>query len=181
LSAARLPVVVLLSGSGRTLENFLARIAADALPLEIVAVASRRRDYADADAHNAALNVWLAPFAPRMILLAGYLCFYARPDWLDGPVLNIHPALLPKFGGQGMWGRHVHEAVLAAGETQSGCTVHHVSPVYDEGAVVAQARVPVLPDDDADALAARVFAAECELYPAVAARLARELLGDRCG
>lgn len=190
--SARVPVAVLLSGSGRTLENFLAR---PELPIEIVAVVSsradvrgvqvgreaglpvgifRRRDFPDPAAHNAALNAWLAPYAPRLILLAGYLCFYARPDWFDGPVLNIHPALLPKYGGKGMWGHHVHEAVLAAGETESGCTVHHVSDAYDAGAIVEQARVPVLPGDDVDALAARVFAAECALYPRVVERLVRD-------
>lgn len=187
---------VLLSGSGRTLENFLAKIEAGELPLDICAVVSsrsgvrgveiartaglpcevfRRRSYADVSAHNTALNQWLAPHRPEMIVLAGYLCFYIPPAGFEGPVLNIHPALLPKHGGKGMWGHHVHEAVLAAGETESGCTVHLVNDRYDEGRILGQKVVPVLPSDDADALAARVFAAESELYPQVLAGLAAGL------
>jgi phosphoribosylglycinamide formyltransferase-1 len=187
---------VLLSGSGRTLENFLARIAAGDLPLKIVAVVSsrddvrgveiasaaglpcrvfRRKDHPDIAAHNEVVNAWLAPRAPQMIILAGYLCYYIPPDGFTGPVVNIHPALLPKFGGQGMYGHHVHEAVLAAGETESGCSVHLVSERYDEGRILGQQKVPVLPDDDADSLAERVFAAECELYPRVLAELAADI------
>lgn len=197
---ARLPVAVLLSGSGRTLENLLAKSRGGEVPVAVAAVVAsrgdvrgvevaraaglpcaviRRRDHADADAHNAAINDWLAPFAPRMIVLAGYLCFYQAPAWLDGPVLNIHPALLPRHGGRGMWGHHVHASVLAAGDRESGCTVHLVSDVYDAGEVLGQQRVPVLPGDTAETLAARVFAAECELYPRVIAAQARALLGGR--
>jgi len=198
----RLPVAILLSGSGRTLGNFLAERAAGRLPVDIVGVVSsragvagvdiaraaglpvavfRRKDHASIVAHNAAINDWLAERAPRMILLAGYLCFYHRPDWFDGPILNIHPALLPAHGGKGMYGHHVHEAVLAAGETESGCTVHHVSDVYDAGEIVGQERVPVRPDDTPDTLASRVFAAECILYPRVVGEIAQNLLEQRSG
>lgn len=184
---------VLLSGSGRTLENLLARIDTGELPLEIAAVAAnrgdvrgveiartaglpcavfRRKDHPDMAARNEALNAWLAPYRPRMIILAGYLCYYIPPAGFAGPVVNIHPALLPKHGGKGMYGHHVHEAVLAAGEIESGCTVHLVNDRYDEGRILGQQKVPVLPGDDADALADRVFAAECELYPRVLAGLA---------
>ena len=197
---APLPVAVLLSGSGRTLENLLVKIRAGEVPVAVVAVVAsradvrgvevaraaglpcaviRRRDHPDAGAHNAAVNAWLAPFAPRMIVLAGYLCHYQTPVWLDGPVLNIHPALLPRHGGRGMWGHHVHEAVLAAGDRESGCTVHRVSDVYDAGEILGQLRVPVLPGDTPESLAARVFAAECELYPRLIADQARALLGGR--
>ena len=189
---------VLLSGSGRTLANFLERIAQGTLPLEIVAVVAsrgdvrgvdvareaglpvgvfRRRDYADAAAHSAAINAFLAPHAPQLIALAGYLCLYLPPAGFAGPVVNIHPALLPKYGGQGYYGDKVHQAVLAAGETESGCTVHLVDAQYDSGRVLAQRRVPVLSSDDVGSLAARVFAAECELYPEVLAALARDLAG----
>ena len=192
----RAPVAVLLSGSGRTLENFLERIGEGTLPLEVRAVVSSRahvrgveiaddagipcgvfprRDYTSVAEHNAAINGWLADKGVGMIVLAGYLCFYIPPADFDGPVVNIHPALLPKHGGKGMYGLRVHEAVLAAGETETGCTVHLVSEKYDEGAVLGQERVPVLPDDDADILAARVFAAECELYPRVLGELAAGL------
>jgi phosphoribosylglycinamide formyltransferase 1 len=80
-------------------------------------------------------------------------------------VLNIHPALLPAFGGRGMYGRRVHEAVLAAGVNESGCTVHFADDTYDTGPILIQKRVPVKEGDDADTLAARVFEAECEAYP----------------
>ncbi len=189
---------VLLSGSGRTLANFLERIEAGTLPLRIVAVVSsrgdvkgvevaraaglpvgvfRRKDHPDTASHNGAINAFLAPHAPRLIALAGYLCLYQAPAWFSGPVVNIHPALLPKHGGQGMYGDRVHQAVLAAGDTESGCTVHLVDDRYDSGRVLAQRRVPVLASDDVGSLAARVFAAESELYPAVLAELARELAG----
>ena len=189
-------VAVLLSGSGRTLENLLAKIPAEGLPLRIVAVVSsrsdvrgvevardaglpcavfRRKDFAGAVDHSAAINAWLAPQRPELIALAGYLCYYVPPDGFAGPVVNIHPALLPKFGGQGMYGDRVHRAVLAARETESGCTVHLVNERYDEGRILGQQRVPVLPDDDEHTLAARVFAAECELYPRVLTELARSL------
>ncbi len=196
------PVAVLLSGGGRTLANFLRHIEAGVLPIRVVAVVSsrpdagglaiaraaglptavfRKRDYPDAAAHSAAINAWLAPLAPRMILLAGWLCYYVPPAGFPGPVLNIHPALLPKHGGQGMYGDRVHAAVLAAGETESGCTVHRVDEQYDHGEILGQRRVPVLPGDDVHTLAARVFAAECELYPEVVGRLARSLASDRSG
>ncbi len=189
-------LAVLLSGSGRTLENFLAKITAGDLPATIVGVVSsrgdvrgvevarqaglpcavvRRKDHADAAAHSAAVNAWLAPHRPELIALAGYLCYYVPPAGFTGPVVNIHPALLPKHGGQGMYGDRVHRAVLSAGETESGCTVHLVSDRYDEGRILGQQRVPVLPGDDEHALADRVFAAECELYPRVVAELARGL------
>lgn len=190
---------VLLSGSGRTLVNFLEKIDAGELPLRIVAVVSsrgdvrgveiargagipcevfRRRDYPDIAAHNAAINAWLTSHAPQMIALAGYLCFYIAPDGFEGPVVNIHPALLPRYGGQGYYGDRVHAAVLAAGDEVTGCTVHRVDDRYDHGEILAQSEVPVRPGDDVHTLAARVFEAECELYPAVLANLARELDGE---
>lgn len=196
----RVRLAVLLSGSGRTLENLLARQRGGELPVAVVAVVCsrgdvrgaaiardagipvaviRRRDFPDVAAHNAAIATWLEPLAPEIIALAGYLCYFIRPAWFAGPVVNIHPALLPRHGGQGMYGDRVHAAVLAAGDQQSGCTVHHVDAEYDRGPIIAQAQVPVLPDDDVAALAARVFAAECELYPRVLAGLARGILAGR--
>ncbi len=91
----------------------------------------------------------------------------------DGRMLNIHPALLPAHGGPGMYGRRVHEAVLAAGDAESGCTVHLVSEHYDDGPILAQVRVPVLPGDTPETLAARVLAEEHRLYPAVIATFVR--------
>jgi phosphoribosylglycinamide formyltransferase-1 len=189
--------VVLLSGSGRTLENFLAKKAAGELAVDIAAVVSsrpgvrgeeiarahgipcevfRRKDFNSVGDHNAAINAWLEPHGPRMIILAGYLYFYIQPEWFSGPVVNIHPALLPKYGGQGFYGDRVHEAVLAAGDTETGCTVHLVDDQYDHGRVLGQKTVSVLPGDDVAALSERVFAAECELYPRMLSLLAAELV-----
>ena len=138
----------------------------------------RRKDYDSIDAHNAALNAWLLPHRPQLIALAGYLCFYQPPEVFSGPIVNIHPALLPKHGGKGYYGDRVHEAVLAAGDTESGCTVHLVNDEYDSGRILGQQRVPVLPDDDVHSLADRVFAAECELYPRILGELAAKLAAD---
>ena len=89
-------------------------------------------------------------------------------------MLNIHPALLPEFGGHGMYGLRVHEAVLAAGDKISGCTVHFVDNEYDHGPIVLQRKVEVRGDDTPQTLQARVFAAECEAYPAALRQLAGE-------
>ncbi|HSJ24434.1 MAG TPA: phosphoribosylglycinamide formyltransferase [Longimicrobiales bacterium] len=112
----------------------------------------------------------------RFIALAGYLRLVPAPviRAFDGRMLNIHPALLPAFGGRGMYGLNVHRAVLAAGCRVSGATVHRVTDAYDEGGIVAQWPVPVLAGDTPESLAARVLAVEHVLYPAVV----NALLGD---
>lgn len=109
-----------------------------------------------------------------LIILAGYMKKIG-PKLLVGyrnRILNIHPALLPKFGGKGMFGMHVHEAVIAAGEPESGATVHLIDEVYDEGPILAQARVPVLAGDTPEALQLRVLAQEHQLYPSTIAKIA---------
>jgi phosphoribosylglycinamide formyltransferase-1 len=110
-----------------------------------------------------------------LIVLAGYL----KPvpaavvrAW-RGRIINVHPALLPRHGGRGMYGRRVHEAVLASGDTTSGATVHLVSEEYDQGEILAQGIVPVLPGDTPDTLAARVLAVEHKLLPATVLAMAR--------
>lgn len=116
-----------------------------------------------------------------VVLLSGYLRLLP-PSVVRryaGRILNIHPALLPAFGGKGMYGRRVHEAVIAAGVPESGATVHFVTEAYDEGAVLGQARVPVLHGDDADALAARVLTVEHRLYPAAVDHLCAALVEGR--
>lgn len=112
----------------------------------------------------------------RGVLLAGFLKLLP-PEVCrayDDRILNIHPALLPAFGGQGMYGRHVHEAVLRSGATVSGPTIHFVNERYDEGRILAQWPVPVEPGDTAESLAARVLEVEHLLFPAAADALARE-------
>lgn len=109
-----------------------------------------------------------------LIILAGYMKKIG-PKVLAGyqnRILNIHPALLPKYGGQGMFGMNVHRSIIAAGEKESGATVHLIDEVYDEGPILAQARVPVLPDDTPESLQARVLEQEHQLYPATIAKVA---------
>ena len=105
----------------------------------------------------------------HLIVLAGFLAII--PQWFcekwDKKIINIHPSLLPKFGGKGMYGIRVHEAVLAAGEEQSGCTVHYVSAEVDGGTIIAQSSVPVMPVDTPEKLAQRVQQAEKNLLPQV--------------
>lgn len=110
-----------------------------------------------------------------LIVLAGYLKLVPAEviRAFRGRIVNIHPALLPAFGGPGMYGHHVHEAVIRAGVPESGATVHLVDEEYDRGAILAQARVPVLPGDTPEALAARVLEAEHRLLPQVVLRAAQ--------
>ncbi len=109
-----------------------------------------------------------------IVILAGYMKKLGEKTLARyaGAILNIHPALLPKFGGQGMYGIRVHEAVLAAGETESGATVHLVTDEYDAGAVIAQEKVPVLPDDTPQTLAGRVLQVEHALFPKTLQKIA---------
>src|SRR5919205_3671663 len=116
--------------------------------------------------------VWLAllrRYRVDLVVLAGYVKLVPANviAAYRGRIINVHPALLPAFGGKGMYGRRVHEAVLASGVRESGATVHLVDEVYDRGAILAQARVPILPDDTPDRLAARVLEVEHRLLPAV--------------
>lgn len=102
-----------------------------------------------------------------MIVLAGFLWLVPRSLTELFTVINIHPALLPKYGGKGMYGTAVHKAVLAAGETESGITIHMVNQEYDKGDIVFQAKCPVLPGDTPDTLAARIHELEYQHYPRV--------------
>jgi formyltetrahydrofolate-dependent phosphoribosylglycinamide formyltransferase len=179
-------LAVLLSGGGRTLQNFVDLIAAGKLDASIeVVVATNplaggierakrahipcqivdRRGWGSDAAFSEAITSVLERYEIDLVLLAGFLRRYLFPESFNGRVLNIHPALLPKYGGKGMYGHRVHEAVIAAGETESGCSVHLADLDYDTGPIIVQKRVPVLPGDTADRLADRVFAAECEAYP----------------
>jgi phosphoribosylglycinamide formyltransferase-1 len=181
-----LNLAVLLSGSGRTLENFQQVIMAGRLNARVVvvvsskedayglvrarqhgleAVAVPRRSYLDPQAFNAAVNAVFAHYPIDLVILAGFLSLYEPPPALVGRVMNMHPALLPAFGGKGFYGNRVHRAVLESGVKLSGCTVHFADACYDHGPIILQAAVPVEDDDTVESLAARVFAAECTLYP----------------
>ena len=100
-----------------------------------------------------------------LVVMAGFLSMWTIPSEFRGRVINIHPALLPDFGGRGMYGASVHEAVLRSRRNESGCTVHFCDNKYDHGPMILQKRVPVLPDDTVDLLAARIFEQECEALP----------------
>jgi phosphoribosylglycinamide formyltransferase-1 len=112
-------------------------------------------------------EVWAAvrAFAPDLVCFAGWLHLLPIPDDFRHRVLNIHPSLLPAFGGKGMYGEKVHKAVLEYGAKVSGCTVHFADDTYDTGPILVQKCVPVKEGDTPDTLAARVFQAECEAYP----------------
>jgi len=191
-----LRLVALISGGGRTLLNLLEAVRAGRLQAEVTLVISSRhdaagigrartaglpvevlrpRDFPDKAAFTAAQSRRILAERPDLVVMAGYLVHWPPPPGLQGRVLNIHPALLPRHGGRGLYGEHVHAAVLAAGDRESGCTVHLVDEEYDHGPVLAQARVPVLPGDTTGSLAARVFVAECATYPEAIAALARRL------
>lgn len=115
-----------------------------------------------------------------LIALAGYLRLLPAAVVRRYPnrIVNIHPALLPAFGGKGMYGLHVHRAVLAAGVAETGATVHYVTEHYDEGLSILQARVPVEPGDTPETLAARVLQTEHKLYPAALELVARRVAGE---
>ena len=183
MARKRFQLGVLISGGGRTLCNLHERIAGGELDAEIaVAVCSRpnaagveraracgietvivdRRAVGDVEFHD---RVTRAVGEVDLVCLAGFLSLWRFPPRRFGRVINIHPALLPDFGGPGMYGRRVHEAVLASGATQSGCTVHLCDDHYDTGPILLQRRVAVQPSDTVESLAARVFEQECIAYP----------------
>ena len=110
-----------------------------------------------------------------LVVLAGYLKKIEIPPGFDRRVLNIHPALLPRHGGKGLYGHFVHEAVLAAKEPESGCTVHYCDSQYDTGPIILQRRCPVLPGDTPETLARRVFDEECLALPEATRRVIESL------
>jgi len=134
-----------------------------------------RAQLADAQTVLPLLREYQADF----IVLAGFLPLV--PDYLieafPRRIVNLHPALLPKFGGKGMWGHHVHEAVKAAGETETGMTVHYVTPVCDGGEIIAQFRVPLSPSDTADDIAEKEHRLEMEHFP----RVVEQVVLQQCG
>jgi formyltetrahydrofolate-dependent phosphoribosylglycinamide formyltransferase len=125
----------------------------------------RSKEYPTIEAYSDAMVRILDAAHVDLVCLAGFLSYWIIPDRYLGRVMNIHPALLPAFSGQGMYGHRVHEAVLKRGCKVSGCTVHFVDNAYDEGPIVLQRAVPAYAEDTPDDLAARVFEQECIAYP----------------
>lgn len=190
-----LRLAVLISGGGTTLRNLLAKIAAGELPAEVVRVISssptarglqfaaeasipasvlEQKNFADVAEYSRAIFDDCRAAGADLVVMGGFLKLLEIPADFDRRVVNIHPSLIPAFCGHGFYGRHVHEAVLAAGVAESGCTVHYVDNEYDHGPIILQRRVPVLAGDTPDTLAARVFEAECEAYPAAISQIAAE-------
>lgn len=184
-------LAVLISGGGTTLQNLIDRIADGRLNAQIVGVVSSRADaggvgratqagipvaVVERRGAGAAFveGVWNAilQWNPEFVILAGWMHLLPVPSEYRMRVLNIHPSLLPAFGGKGMYGHHVHEAVLEHGAKVTGCTVHFADDTYDTGPILVQKCVPVKSGDNADTLAARVYQAECEAYPEAITMLA---------
>lgn len=182
----RLRLAVLLSGSGRTLQNFLDLSASGDLKADVVKVISslpdaygleraetagvptavvQRKAYDSASGFSESVSGELDECEPDLIALAGFMCFYEIPDRYRLRVMNIHPALLPSFGGRGFYGDRVHRAVLEHGCKVTGCTVHFADNIYDHGPIIVQKAVEVDEDDDEHSLADRVFEKELEAYP----------------
>ncbi len=188
-----LPIAVLISGSGRSMENLQRAIDRGTVHARIVTVISSRADaYGLERASNLGLKTEvvekkahkgpselsdvvfgrLRRAGAEVIVLAGYMNLLVIPEDYSGRVVNIHPALLPSFGGQGMYGHRVHEAVIARGCKVSGCTVHFADNEYDTGPIVHQRTCPVREGDTPDTLAARVFDQELQAYPEALAAIA---------
>ena len=184
-NARHLRIVALVSGGGTTIKNIQAKIDAGELDAEIVKMIAsrpcggtkwaaeaglaceviRRKDFDSDESFSDAVTAAVVPAEPDLVVLGGYLQLWRFGASFNGRVMNIHPALLPGFGGKGRWGHHVHEAVLAAGCKVSGCTLHFCDLQYDAGPIIVQRAVPVLAGDTPDTLAARVFEQECFAYP----------------
>lgn len=172
-----LKMAVLLSGSGRTLDNFHERINAGTLKGEIQVVISNVADalglekaekYGYPALHavgNEATNNILQEYEVDVICLAGYLKLYSPQEDLARRVINIHPSLIPSFCGDGFYGNRVHQAVKERGCMVSGCTVHFANEVYDEGPIICQRSVDLEYDDTIHDIASKVFEAECEAFP----------------
>jgi phosphoribosylglycinamide formyltransferase-1 len=188
-------LAVLFSGGGTTILNLLSQIEDKKLDAEIIlSIASRndiigidrlaergidvaiaKQDGDTTETVDRKIQAWLDNSKPDLILLCGYLRFFQLKPWMEGRVLNIHPALLPNFGGKGMYGLNVHKSVIEHGEKTSGCTVHYVDDKYDHGPIIIQKTCDVLENDTPETLAKRVFELECIAYPEAIRLVASQL------
>ncbi len=179
-------LAVLLSGTGRTLQNLVTKIEEGLLDARIEVVVSSRGDtyglqrardqgipavvverksYKDVKEFSNEITVQLNKHTVDLIIMAGFNCLYEIPDKYMGKVMNIHPALIPSFCGRDYWGERVHQAALDYGVKVSGCTVHFADNDYDNGPIILQRTVPVVEGDTPKSLAERVFEEECRAYP----------------
>ena len=184
---------IFVSGNGSNCEQLIRHFSQSAVARAVLVVSSRADAYALVRAERLGVPTAIVPKAQladadqvlpllrrydvQFVVLAGFLPLV--PDYLieafPRRIINIHPALLPKYGGKGMWGHHVHEAVKAAGETETGMTVHYVTPVCDGGEIIAQYRVALSPDDSADDIARKENQLELMYYPLVLENLFKTL------
>jgi phosphoribosylglycinamide formyltransferase-1 len=187
------PIAILISGSGTTLRNLIKLRDAGSLDVDIRLVISsnpdaggiefaknagipvivkKRSEYTNTEAYSVAIFDACQTAKVELVVMGGFLKHVLIPSSFENRVLNIHPSLIPKYCGKGYYGKKVHQAVIDAGESESGCTVHFVDDHYDHGPILAQKAVDVLVDDTAESLAARVFQEECKLLPDVIRRIA---------
>jgi phosphoribosylglycinamide formyltransferase-1 len=185
-------LVVLISGSGSTLQNLIYRTRAGSLRAEVVGVVASKPEILGVErARKEGVPVAIVEkkpaatfaertfeairaFQPDLVVLAGWLHLLKIPARYATKIVNVHPSLLPAFGGPGMYGHRVHEAVLASGAKISGCTVHLVDDTYDTGPIILQRTVDVEVGDTPESLAAKVQAAEREAYPEAIAKILEE-------
>jgi phosphoribosylglycinamide formyltransferase-1 len=181
-----LPIAVLISGGGTTLRNLIEKIAAGALDVEIRLVISsspdarglvyaasagirslviEKRSSSSPESFSEQIFSACRAAGAHYVVMGGFLKHVLIPPDFENRVINIHPALIPAFCGKGMYGLHVHKAVLDYGAKVTGCTVHFVDNEYDHGPIILQRPVEVLPGDTPQSLQARVFSAECEALP----------------
>ena len=192
--AHKMRIAVGVSGGGRSLANLIA--SQNDFPFEVAFVFSSSEsagamriardagvpalaiDFSFKNQISAKVNLYsqLRDHKIDLVVLAGFLKLLPVDSEWSGKIINIHPAILPGFGGKGMHGHHVHEAVIAAGETTSGATVHFVNERYDDGALIARSKVSLSSGETPDTLASKVFASECLLLPRVIRELAKGTL-----
>lgn len=191
----KLRLAVLLSGSGTTLQNIIDLSEAETLNATVSCVVASRssayglvraakhgipayaitaKDYPTFDGRNDAIWDTVRSHGVGLVVLAGYMSLLKVPEDFTNRIINVHPALIPAFSGQGMFGQHVHEAVIQYGAKISGATVHFVDDSYDHGPIIMQEAIPVNDQDTAETLAERVQALERKLYPKAIQMIAEE-------
>ena len=198
LTQSKIRIAIFASGSGTNAEALIHRSLHSDAAFTVACLISNRRsagalkraalfnipaeycnpaDFPTEEAYVAALQQLLERHQVQMILLAGYLKKIpaAIIQRYRGRIFNIHPALLPRFGGKGMYGRHVHRAVLEAHEEETGITIHEVTEEYDAGPILLQKRIPVAPSTTPEDLEARIKALEHQIYPEFAQQMAQQL------
>lgn len=179
-------LAVLLSGTGRTLQNLIDKIENGLLDAKIEVVVSsnagayglqrakkygiptvlvEKTKYKDVKGFSNEITTQLDKYNVDLVIMAGFNCLYRIPNKYMGRVMNIHPALIPSFSGKNYWGEKVHKAVIDSGVKVSGCTVHFADNTYDNGPIILQRVVPVVNGDTPESLAKRVFSEECQAYP----------------